>query len=83
MFKKSILLVIIVLIFAASPLWAEISAEIVEAAEQGDASAQFNLGQIYRKGKGVAQNDAEAAKWYRKAAEQGHVKAQYNLGVSY
>jgi hypothetical protein len=50
MFKKSILLVIIVLIFAASSLWAEISAEIVEAAEQGDASAQFNLGQIYRKG---------------------------------
>ena len=38
---------------------------------------------MYDKGYGVAENDAEAAKWYRKAADQGHADAQYNLGLMY
>ena len=54
-----------------------------KAAEQGDADAQFNLGVMYRKGKGVTQDDAEAVKWYRKSAEQGDASAQYNLGLMY
>ncbi len=41
------------------------------AAEQGDASAQYNLGIMYINGKGVPQDYAEAVKWYRLAAEQG------------
>ena len=52
-------------------------------AEQGDANAQFNLGFMYDNGKGVPENDAEAAKWHRKAAEQGDVMAQYSLGGMY
>ncbi len=52
-------------------------------AEQGAANAQYNLGLMYRKGRGVRQDDAEAVGWYRKAAEQGYAKAQYNLGVMY
>ena len=40
-------------------------------AEQGHAQAQFNLGYIYDLGLGVAQDYAEAAKWFRKAAGQG------------
>ncbi|MEH6646523.1 tetratricopeptide repeat protein [Sulfitobacter sp.] len=47
------------------------------------ASAQYNLGQMYRKGEGVIQDYAEAVKWYRKAAEQGYALAQSNLGVVY
>jgi len=38
---------------------------------------------MYRKGDGVQQDYAEAAKWYRKAAEQGVAHAQYNLGIMY
>ena len=34
------------------------------AAEQGFASAQFNLGLMYDNGHGVAQNYNEAFKWY-------------------
>jgi TPR repeat protein len=49
------------------------------AAEQGSVQAQFSLGERYRRGQGVAQDDAEAAKWYQKAAEQGHAEAQYIL----
>ena len=52
-------------------------------AEAGDAVAQFNLGQMYREGKGVPKDDAEAVKWYRLAAEQGVAKAQLNLGNMY
>ena len=52
-------------------------------AEQGDASAQFNLGQMYQEGRGVAQSDAEAVKWFRKSAEQGDANAQFNLGSMY
>ena len=36
---------------------------------------------MYAKGKGVPQDHAEAARWFRKAAEQGHASAQYNLGI--
>ena len=53
------------------------------AAEQGDASAQYNLGVRYDDGLGVPLDDAEAVRWYRLAAEQGHVSAQNNLGVMY
>ncbi len=52
-------------------------------AEQGNAKAQYNLGLMYRKGQGVAQDDAEAVGWWRKAAEQGDARAQSNLGVMY
>jgi TPR repeat protein len=52
-------------------------------AEQGDPSAQFNLGLLYDDGSGVPQDYAEAAKWYRLAAEQGLVAAKENLGVLY
>ncbi len=45
--------------------------EIYNAAEQGDAQAQLNLGVCYWNGNGVAKDYAEAVKWFRKAAEQG------------
>jgi TPR repeat protein len=35
------------------------------AAEQGIAFAQYNLGGMYRKGRGVPQDNAEAVKWWR------------------
>jgi TPR repeat protein len=52
-------------------------------AEQGVASAQYNLALMYANGEGVPENDAEAVKWYRKAADQGHAAAQYNLALMY
>jgi len=52
-------------------------------AEQGDLSAQYNLGLLYESGLGVAQDAFEAVKWYRRAAAQGDASAQYNLGVIY
>ena len=45
-------------------------------AEQGNASAQTNLGVMYDNGQGVAQDYKTAVKWYTLAAEQGDAKAQ-------
>ncbi len=50
-------------------------------AEQGQVTAQINIGVMYDYGKGVAQDYESAAKWYRAAALQDHVIAQYNLGI--
>jgi len=57
--------------------------EMKPLAEQGDAVAQFNLGNMYRTGRGVPQDYAEAERWYRRAVEQGNASAQFNLGVKY
>jgi len=40
-------------------------------AEQGDASAQYNLGVMYGNGQGVPQDYKAALEWYTLAAEQG------------
>jgi uncharacterized protein len=53
------------------------------SAEQGEASAQNNLGSIYMVGKGIAINNKEAMKWYLLSAEQGYLNAQNNLGLMY
>jgi len=57
--------------------------EIRAKAENGDAQAQFNLGDRYRTGEGVAKDAPEAVKWYRKAAEQGYARGQCALGTCY
>lgn len=45
--------------------------------------SQFYLGVMYEYGYGVAQDYAEAVRWYRKSADQGDKAAQFNLGVMY
>ncbi|HUA37924.1 MAG TPA: SEL1-like repeat protein [Candidatus Sulfopaludibacter sp.] len=56
-------------------------------AEQGDANAQFNVGECYEYSRGIPEDEllplAQAKKWYRMAAEQGHAAAQYGLGRCY
>ena len=50
-------------------------------AEQGDADAQFNLGQAYRLGRGVPIDLGGAQLWFERAAGQGHLDAQTTLGL--
>jgi len=57
--------------------------EWLPLARGGDASAQRNIGQLYRLGQGVPKDPAVAVNWYRLAAEQGLDRAQANLGVMY
>jgi len=88
-----------VLLFAPGVLWADdfdAGYEDTEAGppetlyekelsrgEQGDMLAQYWLGVMYSLGQGVAQDYAEAARWYRLAAEQGYPRAQFNLAFMY
>ena len=52
-------------------------------AENGDARFQGYLGSLYENGRGVAKDDNEAVRWYRKAADQGYAIAQTGLGMCY
>jgi TPR repeat protein len=54
-----------------------------QAAAQGNAEAQNNLGFLYAKGSGVPEDYIQAEKWYEKAAAQGNAEAQNRLGVLY
>ncbi|MBL7058719.1 sel1 repeat family protein [Patescibacteria group bacterium] len=52
-------------------------------AKKGVAQAQYSLGIMYEKGKGVVLNLKKAKKWFKLAAQQGISKAQYKLGLMY
>ena len=52
-------------------------------ADQGNANAQVNLGQMYVSGVGVPQDYVRAHMWFTLAAAQGEVHAQYDLGIMY
>ena len=54
-------------------------AELKPIANQGDAEAQYQLGQIYERGLGIVPDDYWAQHWYRQAAEQGHPAAAESL----
>ena len=61
---------------------------LLEAAERGDAAAQFNLGMIYENGLSdsryvVEGNRPEAVRWLLAAAEQGLPRAQIKLAEIY
>lgn len=61
----------------------ETFSQLQKKAEQGDAHAQFKLGQMYINGFGTPKNAQQAFNWYRKAAQQGFDQAQLNLGLMY
>src|SRR6185437_7058483 len=87
-----------VLLLAASPLLADTAGGMAafragdyqraftqwsEAANRGDAEAQYDLGVLYAKGLGVSRDMSEAMRWYRTAAERGNMQAQFRLGQVY
>ena len=52
-------------------------------AQGGNPDAQASLGYLYAIGRGVPQDETQAALWYRRAADQGQPFAQYQLGLLY
>lgn len=51
-----------------------------QAAQSGDAQAQFELGEFYYDGKNTAQDLNKALSYFEQASLQGHAEAQYRLG---
>jgi len=60
-------------------LWEEF--KLMEKANNGDASAQHELGIRYLLGRGFGVDTVKSAYWIQKAADQGFLIAQYNLGI--
>ena len=52
-------------------------------AESGDVRAQYAVGRLYEKGKGVERDFGQALIWYQKEAEKNHADSQYRLSVGY
>jgi len=56
---------------------------VTKAAEQGNATAENELGTMYRLGHGVNTNKEEAVQWYQKAAHHGSPEGMFNLGICF
>lgn len=50
-----------------------------EAANRGNARAQYSLGYMYQNGEGVPRDADRAKEYYQLSAKQGHVKAKSAL----
>ncbi len=57
--------------------------ELLPEAEADNVEAQYLIGHMYYKGRGVDEDYEKAVVWYRRAAELGHAPAQYRLGNRY
>jgi TPR repeat protein len=68
------LLLIALPLFAADPQTAGLET-LRQAAEQGNADAQYELGILYEFGYNFADHKAAAYAWYVRAAEQGNAAA--------
>ena len=55
----------------------------LQLAKSGEPAAEYDLGVLYARGDGVAQDLGSAAAWFRKAAQGGVLPAAFNLGVMY
>ncbi len=78
-FVKKIVLTFILLITAPAP-WADepstFTLDLVkQAAEQGNADAQYEVGTQYEFGDSRAKDNVTALAWYMRAGAQGHVLA--------
>jgi len=71
------------LLFSPHPDPVSAVAPLLSAAARQFAPAEFLLGYLYEKGKGVPVDYAQAAEYYRAAAQQGYAPAENNLGGLY
>jgi TPR repeat protein len=53
------------------------------AADAGDSDAQVNLGYLYARGQGVAENQQEAMRLYLLSAKQGNAEGMNAVGFKY
>jgi uncharacterized protein len=53
------------------------------AADKGNATAAFKLGELYEAGQGVARDPVQAFYWYMKAAAQNNKHGQLKIGWCY
>lgn len=69
--------------FADTPVPSDGFSQVLKAAEEGDAKAQYDVARSYQTGGGVAKDEAKAIYWLAKSAEQGLMEAETSLGSAY
>ncbi len=55
----------------------------LELASGGDPEAEYEVGDMYLKGRGAYVDYTQALLWFRRAAKFGHTKAEFKLGYMY
>lgn len=56
---------------------------LTRLANEGNARAQFRLGDLYYHGNGVAEDEAMAIYWWKKSAASGNAEAMYQIAHAY
>jgi len=64
-------------------VWEEKFNRLLPRAEKGDPEIQYDIGEMYERGKGTAKDTQKAFTWYSRAASQGNTKAAYKVGFAY
>lgn len=59
------------------------SSSVQSLAEQGDANAQWMMGQSFLNREAAPDAVGQALLWFRRAADQGHALAQRDVGMFY
>ena len=54
-----------------------------KASDEGDAEAQYELGEFYYDGKNTPRDLNQALSYFEKASLQGHAQAQFKLGTMF
>ena len=67
----------------AAELFAQVLPVIRNAADKGDATAQYQFGLMHGSGLGVAKDAVQARQWFERAALQGHALAQVAIAHLY
>lgn len=75
--------ILFLLLVTALPARAELSSDLLEKAEKGDAAAQLDVATHYMAGDGVARDEMLAIDWLQKSAAGGNREALFTLGMLY
>lgn len=70
-------------IAASDSEWRVVASLYQESAEAGIPQAMYQTGRAYDRGRGVARDLSQAARWYREAADRGHAGAMAALGTMF
>jgi TPR repeat protein len=60
-------------------VWQTLFKEKLQEAKQGNSNAQFDIGSMYKNGRGISPDRNKAIEWYNKAAAQDNQKAVSRL----
>jgi hypothetical protein len=64
-------------------VWEEKFKDALPLAKSGNTEAQYDVGEMYERGRGVNKDMSMAFQWYLKSAEQGNTKGAFRAGLCY